>query len=58
MAASEVRSAFHQHLLGLFERFDVLALPAAQVWPFPIGRALARGSWPAAPWTPTTAGWR
>jgi amidase len=28
------RSAFYQHLLGLFERFDVLALPSAQVWPF------------------------
>ena len=37
-AASEVRSAFHQHLLGLFERFDLLALPCAQVWPFPIGQ--------------------
>ena len=36
MAASELRTAFHQHLLGLFERFDVLALPGAQVWPFPI----------------------
>ncbi len=36
MQASQVRSSFHQHLLGLFERFDVLALPVAQVWPFPI----------------------
>ena len=36
-AASQLRSAFHQHLLGLFERFDVLALPVAQVWPFDIG---------------------
>ena len=35
-AAAQVRSAFYQHLLGLFERFDVLALPTAQVWPFPI----------------------
>jgi amidase len=34
MAASVERSAFLQHLLGLFERFDVLALPSAQVWPF------------------------
>ena len=34
LQASEQRSAFHQHLLGLFERFDVLALPSAQVWPF------------------------
>ena len=36
MQASVVRSAFHAHMLGLFERFDVLALPSAQVWPFPI----------------------
>jgi len=28
------RSAFYQHLLTLFERVDVLALPSAQVWPF------------------------
>jgi len=34
MQASAVRSAFHQHLLRLFERVDVLALPVAQVWPF------------------------
>lgn len=34
MRASVERSAFYQHLLTLFERFDVLALPAAQVWPF------------------------
>ncbi len=38
MRASEVRTAFHTHLLGLFERYDVLALPATQVWPFPIGQ--------------------
>ena len=37
MRASEVRSAFHSHLLTLFERFDVLALPVTQVWPFAIG---------------------
>ena len=34
MAASSRRTAFYQHLLGLFERYDVLALPSAQVWPF------------------------
>ncbi|WP_436189155.1 amidase [Pseudorhodoferax sp. LjRoot39] len=34
MAASSRRTAFYQHLLGLFERHDVLALPSAQVWPF------------------------
>ena len=32
--ASAQRSAFYQHMLTLFERFDVLALPCAQVWPF------------------------
>jgi amidase len=32
--ASAQRSALLHHLLGLFERFDVLALPSAQVWPF------------------------
>lgn len=42
MAASEVRTAFHTHLLGLFERFDLLALPATQVWPFPIGQRWPR----------------
>jgi amidase len=38
MRASETRSTFLQQLLALFERerFDVIALPAAQVWPFPI----------------------
>jgi amidase len=33
-AASAQRTAFYQHLLTLFERFDALALPVAQVWPF------------------------
>jgi amidase len=34
LAASSARSEFHRHLLRLFERHDVLALPTAQVWPF------------------------
>jgi len=34
MRAAQVRSTFHNHLLGLFERYDLLALPVAQVWPF------------------------
>jgi len=38
MAASTVRTQFLQHLLGLFEQVDFLALPTAQVWPFPIGQ--------------------
>jgi len=37
MAASIERSAFFQHMLTLFERVDVLALPTTQVWPFPVG---------------------
>jgi amidase len=36
MQASVERTAFLQHLLGLFDRFDALALPVAQVWPFDI----------------------
>jgi amidase len=42
-AASLDRTAFYQHLLGLFERFDLLALPSAQVWPFD-----AEWDWPKA----------
>ena len=41
MHAAQVRSAFYQQLLALFERFDLLALPVAQAWPF----ALAE-TWP------------
>jgi len=35
------RTAFHTHLLTLFEHFDALAIPTAQVWPFP-----AEWRWP------------
>ncbi|MGH8796144.1 MAG: amidase family protein, partial [Caldimonas sp.] len=28
------RTAFHSHMLKLFERYDAIALPSAQVWPF------------------------
>jgi len=34
LRASAQRTSFYQHMLALFERFDVLALPCAQVWPF------------------------
>lgn len=34
--ASTTRTAWHRALLALFERFDLLALPTAQVFPFPI----------------------
>ncbi len=36
MRASVVRTNFYQAMLALFERFDFIALPAVQVWPFPI----------------------
>jgi amidase len=32
--ASKERTAWHRHLLGLFQRYDILALPTAQVFPF------------------------
>jgi amidase len=34
MAASASRTRFFQSMLTLFERFDVLAIPVSQVWPF------------------------
>ena len=34
--ASQERTRFYHHLLKLFEQVDVLALPTAQVWPFPL----------------------
>jgi len=30
------RTAFHTKMLALFDRYDALALPSAQVWPFPV----------------------
>ena len=36
MHAAVARSAFYAHVLALFERFDVLALPVSQVWPFDV----------------------
>lgn len=36
MHASEMRTRLHAALLLLFDRFDALALPVAQVWPFPV----------------------
>jgi amidase len=41
LAASTARSTFYRQMLLLFEHCDVLALPAAQVWPFP-----AEERWP------------
>lgn len=37
LRAAEARTRFHTMIVGLFERYDALALPVAQVWPFDIG---------------------
>ena len=42
MRASQQRTKFYHHMQTLFERWDVLALPTAQVWPFPV-----ESRWPA-----------
>ncbi|HKK84622.1 MAG TPA: amidase family protein, partial [Roseovarius sp.] len=34
--ASEIRSEWFRVAAGLFESYDALALPTAQVWPFPV----------------------
>jgi amidase len=36
MKASAARTRYYQSMLSLFESFDVLAIPTAQVWPFDI----------------------
>ena len=36
MKASATRTRFYQSMLTLFESFDVLAIPTAQVWPFDV----------------------
>ncbi|QRE73907.1 amidase [Methylobacterium aquaticum] len=41
-AASVARTAWYHCVRGLFERFDVLALPAAQVFPFDAGETWPR----------------
>jgi amidase len=41
--ASTIRSRWYVHAARLFARFDALAMPAAQVWPFP-----ADWRWPQA----------
>jgi amidase len=40
--ASQQRTHFHGRMLALFEHCDVIALPATQVWPFPIGERWPR----------------
>ncbi|MEO0371547.1 MAG: amidase [Pseudomonadota bacterium] len=44
-AASLKRSDWHRAAMGLFQDYDMLALPSAQVWPFPKG-----WHWPKAIW--------
>ena len=34
--ASAIRSAYFAQLADLFQRYDALVLPSAQVWPFPV----------------------
>jgi amidase len=41
MRASEMRTRFHAQMLSLLQRFDALALPVTQVWPFDL-----RALWP------------
>ena len=36
MQASVTRTRFYQSMLKLFESFDILVLPSAQVWPFDV----------------------
>jgi amidase len=36
MRASATRTGFYQRMLKVFETHDFLALPAVQVWPFPV----------------------
>jgi amidase len=42
LAASASRTRFYQSMLTLFDQFDVLAIPVAQVWPFDVSLR-----WPA-----------
>jgi amidase len=43
MRASEMRTRFHVQILALLRRFDALALPVSQVWPFDVHE-----TWPRA----------
>jgi len=47
MKASATRTRFYKSMLSLFESFDVLAIPTAQVWPFDIKER----------WPQNIAGW-
>jgi amidase len=36
MKASNLRSSWYQHVRNLFQRYDILVLPSAQVFPFDV----------------------
>jgi amidase len=36
--ASQIRTSFYHHLVTLFDKVDVIALPVAQVWPFALAQ--------------------
>lgn len=40
--ASVIRSRWYAHAARLFERFDAVVLPSAQVWPFPVDQRWPR----------------
>ena len=42
LSASVARTQFYQSMLALFERYDFLALPTAQVWPFDVAERWPR----------------
>jgi amidase len=42
LSASTARTAFYQQMLALLNRYDFLALPTAQVWPFDVNERWPR----------------
>lgn len=42
MQAAALRSRYYEHMRALFTRFDLLALPVTQCWPFPLEQAWPR----------------
>jgi amidase len=40
--ASRTRSSYYQHMQAMFDQWDVLVLPSAQCWPFPVGERWPR----------------
>ena len=56
--ASIVRSRWYKAVLGLFERYDLLALPSAQVFAFDAETHWPERRSPGGRWTAIIAGWR